>query len=62
MKRLTVDAKLNAYQEAIDHLRLQGNNGGETPEEGQAEYEAFQWLAEKLDRECQQWYAKLKAR
>lgn len=58
MKRLSVEAKVRAYNTAINDLR-----GAEVdPEDDMAEEEmaAMKWLAAKLDRECQRWYNLLK--
>lgn len=53
MSKLPVDPKLNAYEEAIGHLRAADS---EDPDE----MRAFHWLADKLDRECQKWFNSLK--
>lgn len=62
MKRLSVDAKMNAYHEAIDHLRNADSDGCDTVAERDMELKAYLWLADKLEHELQKWYSRQKAR
>ncbi|MDH5645836.1 MAG: hypothetical protein OEZ01_07500 [Candidatus Heimdallarchaeota archaeon] len=58
MKRLSVEAKLRAYNTAINDLKgAEVDQGDDMAEEEMA---AMRWLANKLDRECQRWYNLLK--
>lgn len=52
MKRLSQESKIAAYNDAIEYLRTE-ESGSDTPED----VEARKWLADKLDRECNRWYA-----
>lgn len=57
MKRIPPDAKINAYNDAIAALEMLSSDS-DTPEDKEARH----WLADKLDKECQRWMAKLKRR
>ena len=50
MKRLSVDAKMTAYNEAIEYLRTE-----ECSYDTDEDRAARKWLAEKLDSECNKW-------
>lgn len=47
MKRIPLDAKIGAYNDAIAFLEAQESDS-DTPDDK----EARKWLAEKLDKEC----------
>lgn len=55
MKRIQFDAKLRAYEVAINHLSIE-EEAGDTSDD----YRARKWLRDKLNKECQKWYNKIK--
>jgi hypothetical protein len=57
MKRIPLDAKINAYNDAIAALRMHESDS-DTPEDVDARH----WLADKLDKEADRLQAKLNAR
>ena len=55
-KRLSWDAKVDAYNRAIDLLR-----GEECAYDEEGDYRAARyWLADKLDKECDRWVKSVK--
>ncbi len=57
MKRFSTDAKLAAYNEAIEYLRTE-----ECSYDKDEDRAARKWLADKLDKECNKWYGSIKTR
>lgn len=55
-KRISADAKINAYNDAIAALENQESDSDTADDKA-----ARQWLADKLDRECQRWMKSLRA-
>lgn len=57
MKRLSADAKLDAYTMAIEYLKIE-----ECTYDTDEYRAARKWLADKLDKECDKWYSSIKTR
>ena len=55
MKRLPKEAKMHAYDDAINALRTMESDS-DSPEDKEARF----WLATKLDKECEAWLNKIK--
>lgn len=55
MKQELIDAKLYAYQDAIDALLAQ-----ESASDNKYDINARKWLASKLNKECERWLNKRK--
>lgn len=54
MKRIPVDSKINAYNDAISALEMLESDADEPRDR-----EARHWLADKLDKECQRWLKRI---
>jgi hypothetical protein len=52
--KLTVDSRVNAYNEAIAYL-----NSEECSYDKKEDKAARLWLAKKLDKECQRWFNRI---
>jgi hypothetical protein len=55
MKRIPIGSKVSAYNDAIEALRMLESDADEPGDK-----EAREWLADKLDKECDRWLASLK--
>lgn len=55
MKRLSVEAKMTAYNEAVNYLRSE-----ECSYDKDEDRAARKWLADKLDAECDRWLSNLR--
>jgi len=57
MKHFSVEAKLDAYNQAINYLLTE-----ECSYDKKEDIRARHWLANKLNTECTRWYGRLKKR